>query len=116
MSSPRLNQPWRAAVAGGLVVVAVLAVLAAVWSWQHGIVRYDIPAGEGTPEMVSTRFVGSWLSGAVGLGTLAAILLVSAARQLLLALRTRDSHPLPPVQTAEPPPTNETPAIETPTV
>ena len=103
MSSPRLNQPWRAAVAGGLVVVAVLAVLAAVWSWQHGIVQYVIPAGEGTPELVSTRFVGSWMAGAVGLGTLAALLLVSAGRQLLLALRTRDSNPLPPVQTAEPP-------------
>jgi hypothetical protein len=103
MSSPRLNQPWRAAVASGLVVVAALAVLAAVWSWQRGIIQYDIPAGEGTPELVSTRFVGSWMASAIGLGTLAALLLVSAGRQLLLALRTRDSNPLPPVQTAEPP-------------
>ena len=104
MSSPRLNQPWRAAVAGGLVVLAVLAVLAAVWSWQHGIIRYDIPAGNGAPELVSTRFVGSWMAIAIALGTLAALLLVGAGRQLLLALRTRDSHPLPPIQTAEAPP------------
>jgi len=104
MSSPRLNQPWRTAVAGGLVVVAVLAVFAAVWSWQHGIVRYDIPAGQGTPELLSTRFVGSWMAIAIGLGTLAALLLVGAGRQVLLAVRTRDSNPLPPIQTAEPPP------------
>ncbi|MFC0439505.1 hypothetical protein [Kutzneria buriramensis] len=103
MSSPRLNQPWRAAVAGGLVVVAVLAVLAAIWSWQHGIIRYDVPAGDGTPELASTRFIGSWMAAAIGLGTVAALLLVGAGRQLLLAVRTRDSNPLPPIQTAEAP-------------
>ena len=103
MSSPRLNQPWRAALAGGLVVVAVLVVLAAIWCWQHGIIRYDIPANGGTPELVSTRFVGSWLTIAVGLGTVAALLLVGAGCQVLLAIRTRDSHPLPPIQTAEAP-------------
>jgi hypothetical protein len=41
---------------------------------------------------------------AVGLVTLAALLLVAAGRQVLLAVRTRDSNPLPPVQTAEAPP------------
>jgi hypothetical protein len=102
MSSPRLNQPWRAAVAGGLVVVAVLAVLAAVWSWQHGIIRYDLHAGNGAPELVSTRFVGSWMTVAVALCTVAALLLVAAGHQVLLAVRTRESNPLPPEQSPEP--------------
>ena len=104
MTAPRLNQPWRAAVAAGLLVVAVLAVLVAVWSWQRGVVTYDVPAGSGTPEMVSTRYLGSWMTIAIGLGTVAALLVVGAARQVLLAVRTRDHNPLPPVQTVAAPP------------
>jgi hypothetical protein len=94
MSGPRLNQPWRAALAAGLVVVAVLAVLVAVWSWHRGVITYDVPAGNGTPEMVSTRYVGNWMTIAIALGTLAGVLVVAAVRQVLLAVRTRDHNPL----------------------
>jgi hypothetical protein len=99
-----LNQPWRAAVAGGEVVLAVLMVLAAVWCWRNGVITMTIPKTDTHPDLVSTRYIGSWISGAIGLGTVAALLVVAALRQVLLALRTRDRQALPPLQTAALPP------------
>lgn len=81
----RLNQPWRGALAVVEVLVAVLFAVAVPWVWQRGIVpiELEMPGSAGTV----TRYVGSWLAIAIGMGTAAALLLLNALRQLLLALR-----------------------------
>ena len=81
----RLNQPWRGALAAVEVLVAAFLVVAVPWVWQRGIVpiQLQMPGSGG----VVTRHVGSWLTLAIGMGTVAAILLLNALRQLLLALR-----------------------------
>ncbi|MEV6233024.1 hypothetical protein AB0L88_34690 [Saccharopolyspora shandongensis] len=86
--SAGLNQPWRAAVAGIELVVAVGLGLAAWWSWLQGTVTIYLPGPEGAVDVV-TRSIGSWLAAAVGAATLAGLLLLDGIRQLVLALRAR---------------------------
>ncbi|MGP4015201.1 hypothetical protein [Saccharopolyspora sp. 5N708] len=86
--SAGLNQPWRAAVAGIELVVAVALLLAAWWSWRHGTVTIFLPGPQGAVDVV-TRSIGSWLAGAVAAVTLAGLLLLDAIRQLMLASRAR---------------------------
>ncbi|MBB5154645.1 hypothetical protein [Saccharopolyspora phatthalungensis] len=86
--SAGLHQPWRAAVAGIELVVAVALVLAAWWAWRHGTVTIYLPGPHGGVDVV-TRSIGSWLSAAVGAVTLAGLLLLDVIRQLMLAVRTR---------------------------
>ncbi len=81
----RLNQPWRGAVAVVEVLVAALLLVAVPWVWQRGIVPIQLQA-RGSAGTV-TRDIGSWLAIAIAMGTVAAVLLLNALRQLLLALR-----------------------------
>ncbi|GAA1334440.1 hypothetical protein [Saccharothrix algeriensis] len=86
--APRLHQPKRALVAVGEVVVAAGLVLLAVWCWNRGVLRHSYPV-EGRAPLESTRYLGNWIGAAVGLGTAAGVLVLDAARQTVLALRTR---------------------------
>ncbi|GDY29459.1 hypothetical protein GTS_10920 [Gandjariella thermophila] len=82
-----LHHPWRMFRVLGDAVLAVLAVAAAVWCWRQGVVTIHYPAADGLPAEDSTRYLGNWMTGAVALGTLAALLVVDAVRQLVLAVR-----------------------------
>jgi hypothetical protein len=88
-TSPGLNQPWRGLLALGELVLATVAVLVGIWCWNRGIVPITTPTGNGTPPLVSIVFYGNWMSGAIGLCTIAALLVLDALRQSVLALRTR---------------------------
>ncbi len=85
-SGGRLNQPWRAAVAGLELVAAVALVLLAWWAWHRGVVTTYLPGQRGAVDVV-TRSIGSWLSGAVIAATFAGLLLIDAPRQIGLAIR-----------------------------
>lgn len=86
MRPARLHRPWRALI----VVVEVLLAAGAVWGavplWDLGVRTLTVTLSDGTV-LTSTRFVGSWMTGAIGLGLVAAILLVDAAREAILAVR-----------------------------
>lgn len=99
----RLNQPWRAVVAVVELIVAAVAVVIGIACWQRGVTTMISPLGNGQPPLRSTIFYGNWMAGGVGLVTVAAILVLDAIRQLLLAVRTR-RRPEPPEYTAAPPP------------
>ncbi|QIZ34910.1 hypothetical protein [Saccharopolyspora sp. ASAGF58] len=86
--SAGLNQPWRAAVAGIELVVAVVLLLVGWWAWQRGTVTIYLPGPQGAVDVV-TRSIGSWLGTSVGAVTLAGLLLLDAIRQLVLASRAR---------------------------
>ena len=89
---PRLNQPKRGLIAAGEVVLIVVLAFAAQWCWHKGIVRLEYPV-EGQRTLVATRYFGNWIGGAVGLATLAGVLLLDAIRQTVLAVRTRGRKP-----------------------
>ncbi|MDI2031210.1 hypothetical protein QFW96_21455 [Saccharopolyspora sp. TS4A08] len=82
----RLNQPWRAAVAGIELVAAVALGLLAWWAWGRGVVTIYLPGPHGAVDVV-TRSLGSWLSGSVIAATLGGLLLIDAVRQIVLAAR-----------------------------
>ncbi|MFD9894219.1 hypothetical protein ACFWY9_33135 [Amycolatopsis sp. NPDC059027] len=86
--SARLNKPWRALVALVEVLLAALAVWGAFACWDAGVETVTTTAGDGAV-LVSQRYFGHLIAGALGLGALAAILLVDAVRQLSLAVRAR---------------------------
>lgn len=87
----RLHKPWRALVAVGELVLAALAVWGVFACWKAGVVPVRITYGDTTLE--SQRYFGGPLAGAIGLGVLAAILMVDAIRQFLLGTRTRRPKP-----------------------
>ncbi|KOV80955.1 hypothetical protein ADL03_30710 [Nocardia sp. NRRL S-836] len=87
-SGPELHQPRRALIAAAEVVAAVALVLVAVWAWNRGISKLAYPI-DGHEPLISTRYQGNWLGTAVAAVTVAAILLLDAVRQGLLAARTR---------------------------
>lgn len=87
---PRLNQPWRAVVALVELVLAGLAVWLAVYLWSSGVVtiRQSEPlVREGVVEV--TRYLGDRIAFAVLAGLAAALFVLDAVRQLMLALRVR---------------------------
>lgn len=100
-SGARLNQPWRAAIAAGEVVVAALLVLAAVRLWSVGVTTLVTPLGQGRSPLVATIFYGNWMLYAILLVTAAAILTLDAIREIILAIRTR-TRALPPEVTVAP--------------
>ncbi|HEU5469827.1 MAG TPA: hypothetical protein VFV67_04185 [Actinophytocola sp.] len=77
---------WRLLVA----LVELLAAAAAIWlafqCWPRGIATITLVLEDGT-ELVSTRYFGNWMAAAIGLGTLAGLLVTDAVRQVLVALR-----------------------------
>jgi hypothetical protein len=85
----RLNQPRRALVALAEVVVAAALVWLAFWLWPKGIATISTVLDQNRPPYVSHRYYGSWMSLAVLSGTVAAVLLVDAVRQVVLAARAR---------------------------
>ncbi|WP_433266055.1 hypothetical protein ACQPZF_39765 [Actinosynnema sp. CS-041913] len=86
--APRLHQPKRALIAVGEVVAVVALAFLAVWCWNRGVVRSSYPV-DGRAPLESTRYLGNWISGSIGLATAAGVLLLDAVRQTLLAVRTR---------------------------
>ncbi|MEB3370316.1 hypothetical protein [Saccharopolyspora mangrovi] len=82
----RLNQPWRAAVAGIELGASVALVLLAWWAWSRGMVTIYLPGPRGAVDVV-TRSIGSWLTGSVIEATLAGLLLIDALRQVVLSIR-----------------------------
>lgn len=88
----RLHKPWRTLVAVVEVVLAVLAGWAAYACWHGGVATVVTRTGDGAT-LESHRYFGGLLAAAIGLGTVAAILLVDAVRQLSLAVRARHRAP-----------------------
>ncbi len=84
----RLNKPVRAVVAVVEVLLAGVAVWFAFDLWPRGIARVVERLPDGTV-LESTRWVGSWMAAAIGLGTVAALLVLDAIRQVVLAVRAR---------------------------
>ena len=85
---PRLHRPGRAIVAAVELLVAAGLVAVAFWAWPKGFATIVTVAGDGT-ELASERVYGNWLGTAIGFGTLAALLVVDAVRQVALAVRAR---------------------------
>lgn len=102
-SPARLNQPWRAFVALAELIVAAAAVIGGIALWRHGVTTMITPLGNGAPPLRSTIFYGNWMAEAIGLVTVAAVLVLDAIREVVLALRTRD-HAEPPEYTVAVPP------------
>lgn len=88
-AGPSLHQPKRWLIAAGEVVAIVLLAWLAVWCWHRGVVKLAYPFVEGQAPLISTRYHGNWIGTAVGAASLAVILALDAARQVVLAVRTR---------------------------
>jgi len=88
-SRTRLNQPMRAMVGLVELVLAAATVLLGVWCWHHASIGFVYPIGSGQPPLSSTRLLGNWAGAAVGLCTVAGLLVLDALRQFLLAARAR---------------------------
>ena len=84
----RLHRPVRAAVAAAELVAAGLAVWGAFWAWPHGFATITTVVGDGTT-LDSQRVFGNWLAGAIAFGTVAAVLVLDAVREVVLAVRAR---------------------------
>lgn len=98
----RLNQPWRFGVAVGELVLAAVAVVVGIMLWRHGVKTLITPLGDGKPPLVSTIFYGDWMAMGIGLVTGAAVLVLDAIREVILAVRTRTRR-TPPEVTVRPP-------------
>lgn len=85
-----LAQPWRAVVAAVELVLAVALVVAAWWLWDRSQLVVEVPGATGLP-MHSTRIFGDRAALGIAAPTLAAVLLVDAVRQLMLAWAVRRS-------------------------
>ncbi|MEV6872694.1 hypothetical protein [Amycolatopsis sp. NPDC051128] len=88
----RLHKPWRTLVAAVEVVLAVLAGWGAYACW-HGSAATVVTRTDDGAVLESHRYFGALLAAAIGLGTVAALLLVDAVRQLSLAVRARRRSP-----------------------
>lgn len=84
----RLNKPGRAIIALAELVVAGVAVWFAFDFWPRGVAKIVEHYPDGIV-LESTRWVGSWMALAILLGTVAAVLVVDAVRQIVLAARAR---------------------------
>lgn len=85
----RLEQPWRFAVAAGELVLAAVAVVVGILLWGKGITTMVTPLGGGRPPLVSTIFYGNWMAAGIGLVAVAALLVLDAIREVILAARAR---------------------------
>ncbi len=83
-----MHRPVRAVVALAELLAAGAAVWAAFWAWPRGFSTITTVIAEGTV-LESQRIYGNWLAAAIGFGTVAALLVLDAVRQVLLAVRAR---------------------------
>ncbi len=88
----KLHKPWRMFVAVVEVVLAVLAGWVAYLCWHDSVASVVTRTDDGAV-LESHRYFGGLLAAAIGLGTVAALLLVDAVRQLALAIRARSPRP-----------------------
>jgi hypothetical protein len=86
--SGRLHRPGRAVVALAELVAAGLAVWGAFWAWPQGFATITTTVADGI-ELESQRVSGNWLATAILFGTIAAVLVLDALRQTVLAVRAR---------------------------
>jgi hypothetical protein len=70
------------------LLVAAVAVWLAFDVWPRGVAKIVEHYPNGIV-LESTRFVGSWMSLAILLGTVGALLVLDALRQVILAVRAR---------------------------
>jgi hypothetical protein len=84
----RLHKPWRALVALAELVGAGAAVWAAFACWDRGVRPVVLVLADGT-RLEAVRNHGGWLALAILLGTAAAVLVLDASRQVVLAVRAR---------------------------
>ncbi|HVV11086.1 hypothetical protein [Amycolatopsis sp.] len=84
----KLHRPWRALIAVVELILAAVAVWFAFRCWHAGVKTLTVNLSDGTV-LTSTRYLGNWMAAAIGLGALAAILLVEAVREVLLAIRAK---------------------------
>ncbi|GAA5065777.1 hypothetical protein [Nocardia callitridis] len=73
---------WVAVVAVEVVVV-LLGVGAAVWSWHRALADTTFAAAGRVPEFVATRYLGSWILLAVTLVVLAGLFAIDAVARVL---------------------------------
>ncbi len=83
-----LHRPMRAVVALVELLLAGLAVWGAFSAWPRGFATITTVVSDGTT-LESERVYGNWLAGAIAFGTVAAVLVLDAVRQALLAVRAR---------------------------
>lgn len=83
---PGSRRTLRLLLAAVELVVAGVAVWAAFWCWPRGIATITLVLDDGT-RLVSTRYYGNWMAAAIGLGILAALLVLDAVRRLLTVAR-----------------------------
>ncbi|EOD67513.1 hypothetical protein [Amycolatopsis vancoresmycina] len=88
----RLHKPWRTLVAVVEVLLAVAAGWAAYACWHSSVATVVTRTDDGAV-LESHRYFGGLLAAAIGLGTVTALLLVDAVRQLSLAIRARGPKP-----------------------
>lgn len=86
-----LHKPWRALVAVAELLVAGAAIWLGFWCWSHGVLTITTVLPDGT-RFESTDYVGHWLAAAIVLGTVAAVLVLDALRQVVLAVRAGPLH------------------------
>jgi hypothetical protein len=82
-----LHRPWRALVALAELIGAAAAIWGAFLCWPRGVATITLVLDDGT-RLVSTRYFGNWMAAAIALGTVAALLVLDAVRQVILAVRT----------------------------
>jgi hypothetical protein len=82
-----LHKPWRALVALAELIGAGFAVWGAFLLWPRGVATITLVLDDGT-QLVSTRYFGNWMAAAIGLGTVAGLLVLDVLRQTILAVRT----------------------------
>lgn len=85
----RLNQPRRALVGAAEVLAAAAMVWLAFWLWSKAPITITQAFPDGRPPFVSHRYFGHWMSLSILAGTVAAVLVLDAVREFLLAARIR---------------------------
>jgi hypothetical protein len=86
-----LNQPRRALVGAAEVVVAGLLVWLGFWLWSKSGVTVVQTFDDGRAPFVSHRLYGHWMALSILSATVAAVLLLDAVRQFVLAIQARPS-------------------------
>jgi hypothetical protein len=87
-SGERLHEPWRLAVAAVELLLAAGAMWTAFACWGSALGTVTVHLPDGT-DLVSRTYAGNWVAGAVGLATLAGLLVVDAVREFSLGIRAR---------------------------